>query len=503
MDIFQSGKTVGGILSLAFCILAVNAHAKLNDVEALQQQALKDNIERFGKFTQNKDVMGRARLPNGQNNQGGEKDRMNQDDGVSYTSIFTYHRNAFDSREEVPDPQGGTGPDGKPKTKEQTLNLYVSDHGKLAGDSSILERLIYKFHQMFSSQEKSKEEREALEKQGKREESVFIVEKQEVEDDQAQGKGKGEDSNLKKAERYFLKEEVAEATKKEVGQVGFNNVEKASKDEQNQDDPQAMGYLPFFYEAAQRAYEGWRDTTLAGLGQRRIYNVATVRASESAPSCDAATQQTLQMKIQRANGDQDAIKRAQEEAQKDLENCKKVAALDYREIAPVKETDENGKSELKSEGLAKEDGIQRDLRVQAEVLDRFGITAKDVKSGWKYKEEDFKSKVGIKFNERGEAIEEVDMTGAEQLDSFNQQLTEADQKWGDVKGRLQGSPYDTGDVNASQFEERPGEKYAGDISKIRAQNREEDFGSKPPESEQNQLATTYDDILKKQAESTN
>jgi hypothetical protein len=499
MDIFRSSKKVGAILSLAFCILTVNAHGKLNDVEALQQKALKDNIDRFGKFTQSKDVMGKGKLPNGQLNQGGEKNRMDKDDGVSYTSIFTYHRNAFDDYEEA---QGGAP--GTPPKKER-LNQWVSPHGKFTGDSSILERLVYKFHQMFKEKPKTDAEVAQMEKQGKREESVFIVESQDPEDGGGGGGGNtagggGSGSQVKKVERYILKEEVQEGVKKDVGQVGFENTEKEAKDEENKNDPKAMGLIPFFYEAAQRAYDAWRDTTLAGLGQRRMYNVSKVRGSESAPSCDEAVQASIQKELQSAQSDAERTK-IRNDANGKIERCKQVTKLDYREIAPIEEADPNGgPPKLKSEGLAKEDGMQRDLRVQAEVLDRYGAPGNSIKSGWKYSEDEFKTKIAVEFDENGEVSREENWTGAEQLESFNEQLVKAEDGWGAVKSKLQGTPYDTGDVNATQFKEEPGKKYAGDISKIRSENRKEEFGDPTPKSEENQLATTYDDILKKQAE---
>lgn len=504
-DIFRCAERVGALTALMLCILAVNAHAKLNDVEALQEKALKENADRFQNFTKAKDVMGRGRTVDGKSVRGGEKDQMNKDTGGSYTDTVTYHSETYDKMEEV-EKGGGGGQQGggKEKTVKKT-NKFIASHGKQKGDSSILERLMWGFHAMFADkEEKEKDIKEKEKKEGEREESAFIIYTKDAKpDDQGGqggggggGKGGGEDAQVEKASRTVLKEEVQEAVKKDAGLVAFQNADKSAKDPENAEDPQAMGFLPLYYEAAQRAYDLWRNTAMAGLGQRRMYNAGKVKASESAPDCQSAVQQEIAEKLANEK-DPARIQQIQKDAEEKTKNCEQVAKVDYREIAPVL-VKEGDKEVLKSEGLAKEDGIQRDERVQIEVLDKYGITEKDVKANWEYKPEEFKSKIWTGVDEQGNSTNEVLWSGKEQLDSRNDQLTAADNAWEKVQDRLAGTGVaDYGPINASRFKVEAGKQYAGDISKIPGQNRIDDFGAPPPQSEQEELPTTYDDNLKK------
>ena len=53
-----------------------------------QEQAVDSYIQRFVKFTQNKDVMGKPKDPNGKNKPGGPKRSFNPDDGAPFQSEF-------------------------------------------------------------------------------------------------------------------------------------------------------------------------------------------------------------------------------------------------------------------------------------------------------------------------------------------------------------------------------------------------------------------------------
>lgn len=453
------------ILFLSVCPLTF-LQADLSDGEKAAELARKEFDKRYKEFTLDRNVMGKAKDTSGKVVLEGSKVQFDKDDGVSYKSYLTYHDFSYNSEDEAfkkkqgqqPPPQPGQ----PPQKTTRTLVPFVSSHGAEEGDSSQLEKAMYKLHDKYSEE---KEDPNKKTEEGIEYKSVFKIETKEVKAADIQGggatggstgganagantggagggatAGKPEDKDeVTAVQRASLRPDVQEEVQK-IGKSSFETIDQASKEEGKKDDPKQMGNLLFLQDAAGRATESWWNSTLSNLGQR-IARTALgplftnkIQLSEGVSTCEASIAQ-LQAEVAKLPPDQQQSK--QQELQQMQQSCKQVTQLSYNTINPeFKEQDNNGQKETKLEtgNIKDEDGYQRDLRNQLEVLKGKSVT--EVPSNWKYDPKEDKAKVVLEYNEDGSPKEAVELTMQEQAEEYNKQLEESMQGFKDVKKRF-------------------------------------------------------------------
>lgn len=380
--------------------------------ESEAERARKTYIERFIKFTQDKNVAGRGKDPNGKVVQGGEKSKFNGDDGNTFQSDLTYHDNAY--VEFVEGPQKPGAPEGSPPPKER-LTEFVSSHGNLS-DSSQLERVVYQKHKELSQKD---QQNPPPAQKGIRYDSILKKETVEVNDDPKDPTKKSE----------VFRSRIREEIKPEIEQVGkeaFQTVERAAKEPGAENDSELMGNLTFYREAAARASKSMWDSTLANLAQRRSFlSGSGVRLNVATPSCEAWAQAEGE-EIQKIK-DPNEKKDAQEKLQETVKKCQQLAQTQWSAIQPKFESDPkqpDAPAQLKEKGIKDEDGYERDLRNQLQVMDKVGLNPDQLQSEWKYQLEEFKNEILSETDESGN-VSTVQMTNAEQLEEYNKALDKA------------------------------------------------------------------------------
>ncbi len=453
------------ILFLSVCPLTLS-YADLADGEKAAEQARKEFDKRYKEFTLDRNVMGKAKDTNGKVVLEGSKVQFDKDDGVSYKSYLTYHDFSYNSEDEAFKQKQGNQPPpqpGQPPQKNtRTLVPFVSSHGAQEGDSSQLEKAMYKLHDKYSEE---KEDPNKKTEEGIEYKSVFKIETKEVKADQIQqgatggstggasagttggatggstaGANKPEDKDeVTAVQRASLRPDVQEEAQK-IGKSSFETIDQASKEEGKKDDPKQMGNILFLQDAAGRATESWWNSTLSNLGQRIARTslgplfANKIQLSEGVATCEASIAQ-LQAEVAKLPPDQQ--KKKLEELQQMTQSCKQVTQLSYNTVNPeFKQQDNNGQKEMKLEtgNVKEEDGYQRDLRNQLEVLKGKSVT--EVPSNWKYDPKEDKAKVVLEYNEDGTAKDPVELTMQEQADEYNKQLEESMAGFKDVKKRF-------------------------------------------------------------------
>lgn len=445
-------------LTLAFFVQTL-AHAEV-DMDAAETKARTEFMDRFTKFTGDKNVVGKARkAADGKRTGSEKKNKYNKDDGLPYENDLTYHDLAFNTVET--EKADGNDPN---KKKVSRLFSFVSPHGGIsaAGGSSQLERTAYGLHKKFTKEEEENKDKKDDEKTGTKFRSIFKITTQEIiEDDDAKkgganaqgqqgqaGQGaqaankKGDDKKKEpeKVERFELREEAKPEIQK-VGEDSFETIRRSGRDKGNEDDQNTLANGVLLRYAAGEASQAMWNSTLANLVQRRVNRGVqakqfpdTPQLSEGVPSCEAwsAAANGVLSKVQ----DQKDRKALQEEIKRMNDQCGQLASKSYKTINPRFEAGKDGKDELKTGDLKKEDGFVRDSRVQLETLAAAGKDPRNVPSNWKYSEQDAKARVTIGFDDNGQSKGDKDSTVKEQLDSYNNQLKEASAGYEEVKGRL-------------------------------------------------------------------
>ncbi len=403
------------------------------DPSQAEDKARNAFLDRFTKFTQDKNVMGKPKTATGQAAKGGRKTRFNQDDGLAYQSDLTYHDLAFNTIEQ--------GNKNDKNAKVSRLFAFVSPHGGIsaAGGSSLLERTAYQFHKQFTKEDTEENNKKDDEKAGIKYRSIFKITTQEV----AKAQGGDNKKEADKVERWELREEVKPEIEK-VGEQSFETIQKAARDEGFDNDPETLANGVRLRYAAGAATEAMYNSTLANLVQRRVNRGIragnfpdTPQLSEGVPTCDkwAAAANTV---LNNVKGDQ--RKALQQEVQRMTQQCQQLAAMPANVINPRFVQPEKGgadaKDELKVEGPAKEDAFVRDSRVQLEVLNKASQDPAGVPSNWKYGAADGKARVTIEFDDQAKPLGEQIMTPKDQVESYNKQLQAAKEGQDEVATRL-------------------------------------------------------------------
>jgi len=426
-----TGRSKAGLFALALLLFAVSVPSPAEvDPSQAEDVARNSFLQRFTKFTQDKNVMGKPRTATGQKTAGGKKTRFNQDDGLAYQSDLTYHDLSFNTIE-----QQQKGDNGK-NNKVSRLFSFVSPHGGVsaAGGSSILERTTYQYHKQFTKQEEEEQQKKDDEQKGIKFRSIFKITTKDV----ANKDGNDKKAEPEKVERFELRDEVRPEIEK-VGEDSFETIRKAGRDQESQDDPNALANGVLLRYAAGEATQAMWNSSLANLVQRRVNRGIragafpdTPQVSEGVPTC-AKWEATANQVLANVKGDQ--RKALQEEVTRMSQQCKQLAQLPYNVVDPRFE--KNGKEEqLKIAGPQKEDGQVRDLRVQLEVLAKASKTADQVPSNWQYEGKDSKNKLTIDFDENGQPLAPREMTVTEQIESYNNQLREAAAGLAGVRSRI-------------------------------------------------------------------
>lgn len=414
------------------CLLMTSASfsfAELADIEAELAKSQQSFIQRFQEFTEDKNVMGKAKSPDGTERVVSPKDRFDADGGgfMPFKSDLTYHDHAYN----ITDPNSKEEDEGK----SERLFAFVSDHGAITGaaGSSQLERKAYELHKQFSKEDED-EAKKADEEEGISFRSIYKVETREVEKGEDNGKGEAE---VEKVERITLRD----GAKEEIEQVGaesFETIRQAGRDAGFKDDENTLPNGVLLRAAAGAATQAWWNSTLANLSQRRIQTglnrgdlPRTPELQEAIPNCE-----TWGQNVEAALAeipDEAQRKAAQEEISKKVAQCNEMASMPYNVVNPDYEFNDDGEEQLEIKGAEKEDAFQRDSRLQLEVL--AGKNIDQLESNWQYEQGDKQAKRIREFQD-GQPGSEVSVTVRDQFESYNNQLQEAQAGMEDIQSRF-------------------------------------------------------------------
>lgn len=460
-------------LKVAFAILMLAASplsAKLEDVEAALQKSQSQFNQRFTQFTQDKNFMGRPKTPDGKVQQGIRKTVFNQDDKGPFQSDLTYHDLAYDVEDEQFNKKAEQDQKNGKDTKKRFIYAGISDHGAIsaAGGSSQLERVSYSLYDKFAKIESEKEKQQDDEKSGVQYRAVFKVTTQEESKDKGGKNGNDKDSDRDPPQRWELREEAKPEIEK-VGENSFQTLEKAAKDEKV-DAPNAMPNLAYYYDAATAAFSALWNSTMANLGQRRAYKAIqskaapdNIKLSQSAVDGEAWKQQAIQKLQQEDKGnDPQGLQRKIEDINRMAQQYNEIAGLSYREINPRFEKDDKnngqqgggangggaggggggggGEEKLVMKGPKNEDALERDWRVQLNILEKAQNRAQDAQADYKYEEKDNLSKVTTQFDQGGAPVQVENLKMMDQVDRYNKNLQAAADGLAEVKSRFPGMP---------------------------------------------------------------
>lgn len=143
--------------------------------------------------------------------------------------------------------------------------------------------------------------------------------------------------------------------------------------------------------------------------------------------------------------------------------------------------------------MNEEDGRERDLRVQLEMNEKFGIGPNQVQNNWGYSGKDGKGLVTLAYDENGNPTKQQLMSPAEQLEVWNNDLQQTKQAVDEVNARLpEENQIDTSNMFVNSA--RPGEKPAYQITKIPDAVREDYFIKNPSPIAQKPFGE-YGDLL--------
>ncbi|MCB0405254.1 MAG: hypothetical protein KDD51_10750 [Bdellovibrionales bacterium] len=491
-------KAIGCIEGLAILgaamLFAQPAFATLDDVLRAEQQKRDSAVERFSQFTSDKNVMGDAMSPDGKVIQSRQKQRFDQDGGklLSFQSDLTYHANYYDINEEVNDKGNG---------KSTVRKLYggISSHGKGGSGtgSSALERAVYGLHEQFNQEEDAqKPEEEGVEFR-----SVFKVTTKEVapQKNGNQGKGVEGENDQITVRRWELRDEALQAVKK-VGDDSADTVINAAKDQEAKGDDQQLANGVLLLEAGQRNQLALKAQSLRALTQRRVNRAIRggkgldrLQLNEAAARCDDGVQQLKAQAAELAQSDPAKAADLEQEIQRMESQCRQITAENYRTIMPRFKEDGQGEEKLQALGVNDEDGRERDLRVQLEMNEKFGIGPNQVQNNWGYKGKDGKGLVTLAYDENGNPTKQQLMSPAEQLEVWNNDLQQTKQAVDEVNARLpEENQIDTSNLFINSA--RPGEKPAYQITKIPDAAREDYFIKNPSPIAQKPFGE-YGDLL--------
>jgi hypothetical protein len=444
-----------------FTLVCTAAHADLEDVQQAEQIKVQQYVERFSQFTQDKNVMGKGAKPDGKKVAG--RKSFNPDDGVNFQSDLTYHDWSY----EIADTHR---PNDVQSTLPFDLPANVSPHGASSqgNGSSVLERIVYQWHKKFWDQDnRNRQQLIADEKKtGIELRSVFEKNKQKLVPQAPPGSGAPPPDPIFE-ERDKLRAEVKEKVE-EAGKNSFDTIERAARDQDKQNDPNALPNLTFLYEAAKRATQALWNSTLANLTQARAadsnIDVAGVPANadlgmkdegpalaEDSPDCDswASSRQGDISKIPDPAARQNALKKLGDA----VAQCKQVTATSFKAINPQFKTPPNGGKPVLTTGDFKtEKGRQRDYRVQLEMLENTGKNAGDVQSNWKYNAQDSKAAVTLTYDDSAKAEPPEQLTSAEQIELYNDSVKEAASKISDIKSRMPTLKMDAQQILSNQID---------------------------------------------------
>ncbi len=466
------------LITLSVC-LSLPLFADLADAEKAEQQARKEFDKRYKDFTLDRNVMGKARDTSGKIYLEGTKVQFDKDDAVSYKSYLTYHDFSFRGPDDAYNNKNKNSPPDPKKPNSRELTPFVSPHGAQDGDSSELEKEMYKLHDKYANEKPDPKKKK---EEGVDYETILKVETKEIKPKDIQsgtntagnaaggstggaaattaggttaggatagGTTAGADTpedkdKLITVERYSLRPDVKEAAEK-IGTRSFETIDQASKEEGKKNDANQMGNVLLLQDAAGRATESWWNSTLANLGQSNAVSAFAKSAayfnqtklSEGVATCEAGI---AQIRTERLKDVKDAkrIQEIEEELKKQTEMCKEVTKMPYNVVNPryVDKKADDGKVTTKLEVGKPDDenAFGRDLRNQLEVLR--GKTPTDLPSNWKYSPNENKAKVVLEYDENGKAKEAEEMTMQEQADEYNSQLEEAAKGFKEVKKRF-------------------------------------------------------------------
>ncbi|NBX77555.1 MAG: hypothetical protein EBQ92_13470 [Proteobacteria bacterium] len=478
------------ILSSAFifsALLTAETSAKSSAVqfetEKENNRARKNYVERFIKFTQDQNVSGKAKDPNGKVVQGGQKTQFNRDDGNSFQSALTYH----DASYATPDEQAKQQNPNDPKAQNRQLYPFISSHGGISagGGSSQLERAVYEKHTEYSKQDEDPEQQKKRDKEkGVRYFSIFKQETKEIKPDP-----KNPDQP-ESVTRVSLRPEVQEQIE-QVGLEAFKTVESSAKDADAQNDAKAMGNLTFYREAIARASKALWDSTLSNLSQRRIFKNGEGSLAESAATCEAWAQgenQEIENKIKDPQEKQAKLDALKEKVQK----CNQMAQVPWSAVDPKIEQDPKGNgTQLKENGPNFEDKYARDLRNQLEVMDKVGVNPDQLKSNWRYSEEEFQNEVVTGIDDSGQ-VNTTTMSNAQQIEEYNAALDESLESLKQLKAGVPDLQIDEEAIQAKKIQ--VGQQNILEINKVPDQMMEE-LGGKSTVAP---AARSYSELLQEQ-----
>ncbi len=425
------------LIAIALVFTTRPALADLKDVEQAQQKIQNAFIDHFLNFSKDKNVMGKAKTPEGKVVSEGKKRKFDRDGGgvLPFQSDLTYHDYSYNR----------TDPNDANKKEEDRSRLFafVSHHGGVsaAGGSSLLERTAYELHKKLSKEDE-KNAQKADQEEGVKNRSLFRITTKEVFKNEGEdAKGGADAKKPDKVERIEMRDEAKTEIEK-VGDQSFETIRRAARDQGNEDDSNTLPNGVLLRYAAGQASQAWWNSTLANLGQRRANSGIRAGAlpdspqlSEGMASCDEWGQAALQG-IQQSKAPPEAQKALTQEIQQKVQQCTQMAQQQWNVVNPKFAPNENGKGEtLKTGDVQKEDAFQRDLRNQLEILSKAGKGVQGLQTNWQYGDKDEKSKVTIEFDD-GQPKGPVDRTAREQLESYNAQLKDAAAGLEEVRAKM-------------------------------------------------------------------
>ncbi len=403
-----------------------------------EAKARESFIQRFTNFNKDKNVQGKVYGPDGKLVNDAKSRSANGDDKAPFQSDMTYHIDMVDGEKLV----------------------GISEHGKVsaAGGSSLFEREMHKKDEELGKADAKTNQQQNPETGERVKGAMKITTKSVLEDKDGKTVGKGlapgakpqAGQNKITVERRELRPEAIETVQKVTDQA-FETVKTAARIQSDQNNQSRLGNLAFYYEAAKRATETLWNTTMAKLGQRRIYEAVpsvktlnqSVTLNQDAPKPeDWAKQANARLsQIAQQIKDPKEIESIQKDIEKKIDQAKQVGDASYKMINPTftQSNDQNGNPQetLKEGEVNREDGLARDLRVQAEVLAKAGKSATEVESNWEYnkKDEQFTLK---NYNESGEEVGTRTTNISEQMSTWNEKLDTVSESYKALQSKLPG-----------------------------------------------------------------
>jgi hypothetical protein len=500
--------------------------ADLADVQRLEEVSRSSFNDRFSTFTKDKNVMGKAVDSDGKVVSTGAKARFDHDDDNPFQSELTYHDFSYEVRDHGKDNRGNINPN------EQVKTLYagISHHGAIdkGGGSSLLERTAYQLHEQFTKAEDDRQKQQADEQKGIQYRSIFKVETKDVQKTPGAAapatgatsvRPKNNDTEPDKVERWTIRDEAKPGIEN-VGKISFETIDRAAKDPDSQDDPKEMGNLRMYYHSAKEAVKALWRSTLANLAQR--WNFKAIEPQTSGENVQLsedyenpkkwAEQVKAKLDKERPPANPTEKQERDQEIEKMAKQAEQVGALSYHSIDPQFKQPNPGaagpgapaggpvKEQLVMEGPEKEDARVRDWRVQLEVLGKGGISASQVPSNWKYNQKDDAAAVATQFDNDGNPTQTQDLSVAQQIQLYNNDLKSAAEAIPPVKDRFPDLKADPKKILSYQIQ--PGSRSVVDLNQFPADAVYEGYEAPIPESQTKPTALpqNYQELLQKKGE---